>query len=150
MPIFNVLTSKGGTGNALKSGDRLATERQSKAEHDKLLDISSLPEYKAIMAMPPGPQRTMAIEALNAKAQLMEKANPKYWNDQYPRRNISQSSSWVGNVQYDPESKVMNIQLGDKTYSYPNVSPEGAAKFLNSSSLGKFLNNVKPYTGQGF
>lgn len=150
MPIFNVLTSKGGSGNALKSGDRLATERQSKAEHDKLLDISSLPEYKSIMAMPPGPQRTMAIEALNAKAQLMEKANPKYWNDQYPRRNISQSSSWVGNVQYDPESKVMNIQLGDKTYSYPNVSPEGAAKFLNSDSLGKFLNNVKPYTGQGF
>lgn len=148
--IFNVLTSKGGTGNALKSGDRRATERQTKLEHDDLLDISSLPEYQAVMAMPPGPQRDMAIKALNAEAQLMEKGYPKYWDDEYPRRAISQSSSWVGNVDYDPVSKVMNIQLGNKTYSYPNVSPEGAARFLNSDSLGKFLNNVKPYTGQGF
>ena len=148
--LFNVLTSKGGTGNALKSGDRRATERQTKSEHDNLLDISSLPEYKAVMAMPPGPQRDMAIRALNAEAQLIEKDYPKYWEDEYPRRPISQSSSWVGNVDYDPVSKVMNIQLGNKTYSYPNVSPEGAARFLNSDSLGKFLNNVKPYTGQGF
>lgn len=148
--LFNVLTSQGGTGNALKSGDRLATERQTQSEHDKLLDISSLPEYQAVMSMPPGPQRDMAIKALNAEAQLMEKEYPKYWNDEYPRRPISQSSSWVGNVQYDPSSQVMNIQLGNKTYSYPNVSPEGAARFLNSDSLGRFLNNVKPYTGQGF
>lgn len=148
--LFNVLTSQGGTGNALKSGDRLATERQTQSEHDKLLDISSLPEYQAVMSMPPGPQRDMAIKALNAEAQLMEKESPKYWNDEYPRRPISQSSSWVGNVQYDPSSQVMNIQLGNKTYSYPNVTPEGAAKFFNSDSLGKFLNNVKPYTGQGF
>ena len=148
--LFNVLTSTGGTGNALKSGDRLAAERQTQSEHDKLLDISSLPEYQAVMSMPPGPQRDMAIKALNAEAQLMEKEYPKYWNDEYPRRPISQSSSWVGNVQYDPSSQVMNIQLGNKTYSYPNVSPEGAARFLNSDSLGKFLNNVKPYTGQGF
>lgn len=148
--LFNVLTSQGGTGNALKSGDRLATERQTQSEHDKLLDISSLPEYQAVMSMPPGPQRDMAIKALNAEAQLMEKEYPKYWNDEYPRRPISQSSSWVGNVQYDPSSRVMNIQLGNKTYSYPNVSPEGAARFLNSDSLGRFLNNVKPYTGQGF
>lgn len=148
--LFNVLTSQGGTGNALKSGDRLATERQTQSEHDKLLNISSLPEYQAVMSMPPGPQRDMAIKALNAEAQLMEKEYPKYWNDEYPRRPISQSSSWVGNVQYDPSSQVMNIQLGNKTYSYPNVSPEGAARFLNSDSLGRFLNNVKPYTGQGF
>lgn len=148
--LFNVLTSQGGTGNALKSGDRLATERQSQSEHDKLLDISSLPEYQMVMSMPPGPQRDMAIKALNAEAQLMEKESPKYWNDEYPRRPISQSSSWVGNVQYDPSSQVMNIQLGNKTYSYPNVTPEGAARFLNSDSLGRFLNNVKPYTGQGF
>lgn len=148
--LFNVLTSQGGTGNALKSGDRLATERQTQSEHDKLLDISSLPEYQAVMSMPPGPQRDMAIKALNAEAQLMEKESPKYWNDEYPRRPISQSSSWVGNVQYDPSSQVMNIQLGNKTYSYPNVTPEGAARFLNSDSLGRFLNNVKPYTGQGF
>lgn len=142
MPIFNVLTSKGGTGNALKSGDRLATQRQTQAEHNKLLNIRSLPEYTAVMSMPPGPQRQMAIRALNAKAQLMEKEYPKYWNDEYPRRSISQSSSFIGDVNYDPYSQVMNLEVGNRTYSYPSQSPNDVANFLNSNSLGSYYNNI--------
>ena len=142
MPIFNVLTSKGGTGNALKSGDRLATQRQTQAEHNKLLNIRSLPEYTAVMSMPPGPQRQMAIRALNAKAQLMEKEYPKYWNDEYPRRSISQSSSFIGDVSYDPYSQVMNLEVGNRTYSYPSQSPNDVANFLNSNSLGSYYNNI--------
>ena len=140
--LFNVLTSKGGTGNALKSGDRLATQRQTQAEHNKLLDISSLPEYQVVMAMPPGPQRVMAIRALNAKAQLMEKEYPKYWNDEYPRRPITQSSSFIGDVNYDPYSQVMNVEVGNRTYSYPSQSPNDVANFLNSNSLGRYYNNI--------
>ena len=140
--LFNVLTSKGGTGNALKSGDRLATQRQTQAEHNKLLDISSLPEYQVVMAMPPGPQRVMAIRALNAKAQLMEKESPKYWNDEYPRRPITQSSSFIGDVNYDPYSQVMNVEVGNRTYSYPSQSPNDVANFLNSNSLGRYYNNI--------
>ena len=140
--LFNVLTSKGGTGNALKSGDRLATQRQTQAEHNKLLDISSLPEYTAVMAMPPGPQRVMAIKALNAKAQLMEKEFPKYWDDEYPRRPITQSSSFIGDVNYDPYSQVMNVEVGNRTYSYPSQSPNDVANFINSNSLGRYYNNI--------
>ena len=140
--LFNVLTSKGGTGNALKSGDRLATQRQTQAEHNKLLDISSLPEYQVVMSMPPGPQRVMAIRALNAKAQLMEKEYPKYWNDEYPRRPITQSSSFIGDVNYDPYSQVMNVEVGNRTYSYPSQSPNDVANFLNSYSLGSYYNNI--------
>lgn len=140
--LFNVLTSKGGTGNALKSGDRLATQRQTQAEHNKLLDIRSLPEYTAVMSMPPGPQRVMAIRALNAKAQLMEKEYPKYWNDEYPRRPITQSSSFIGDVNYDPYSQVMNLEVGNRTYSYPSQSPNDVANFLNSNSLGSYYNNI--------
>lgn len=140
--LFNVLTSKGGTGNALKSGDRLATQRQTQAEHNKLLDIRSLPEYTAVMSMPPGPQRQMAIRALNAKAQLMEKEYPKYWNDEYPRRPITQSSSFIGDVNYDPYSQVMNVEVGNRTYSYPSQSPNNVANFLNSNSLGSYYNNI--------
>lgn len=140
--LFNVLTSKGGTGNALKSGDRIATQRQTQAEHNKLLDIRSLPEYTAVMTMPPGPQRVMAIKALNAKAQLMEKEYPKYWNDEYPRRAISQSSSFIGDVNYDPYSQVMNLEVGNRTYSYPSQSPNDVANFLNSNSLGSYYNNI--------
>lgn len=141
MPIFNVLTSKGTIGNALKSGDRRAAERQTKLEHDKLLDIRTFPEYKTVMSMPPGPQRAMAIAALNAKAQLIEKEYPKYWNDQYPRRPISQSSSWVGDVDYDPYSKVMSVDVGGKTYSYPGQSADDVANFINSKSLGNYFND---------
>ena len=139
--LLNVITSKGGTGNALKSGDRLATQRQTQAEHNKLLDISSLPEYTAVMAMPPGPQRVMAIRALNAKAQLMEKEFPKYWNDEYPRRAITQSSSWVGDIDYDPYSKVMTVNLGNESRSYPSQSPNDVAKFVNAPSIGKYWND---------
>lgn len=140
--LFNVLTSKGGTGNALKSGNRLATQRQTQVEHNKLLDIRSLPEYTAVMSMPPGPQRVMAIRALNAKAQLMEKEYPKYWNDEYPRRPITQSSSFIGDVNYDPYSQVMNLEVGNRTYSYPSQSPNDVANFLNSNSLGSYYNNI--------
>ena len=140
--LFNVLTSKGGTGNALKSGDRLATQRQTQAEHNKLLDIRTLPEYTAVMAMPPGPQRVMAIKALNAKAQLMEKEFPKYWDDEYPRRPITQSSSFIGDVNYDPYSQVMNVEVGNRTYSYPSQSPNDVANFINSNSLGRYYNNI--------
>lgn len=148
--LFSVLTSQGGTGNALKSGDRNATKRQTKEEHDKLLDIRTLPKYQEILAMPPGPQKSLAIAALNAEAELREREYVKYWNDQYPRRPISQSSSWVGDVNYDPYSQILSVNLGGKVYDYPNVTPEGAARFMNSNSLGKFLNDKKPYTGQGF
>ena len=148
--LFNVLTGKSLTSNAMKSGDRNATRRQTKEEHDALLDIRTLPEYKAILAMPPGPQKSLAIAALNAEAELREREYAKYWDDQYPRRNISQSSSWVGPAMYEPQTQLLTIELGGKSYTYPNVSPEGVARFLNSQSLGKFLNSKKPYTGQGF
>lgn len=141
MPLFNVLTTKGGTGNALKSGDRRATERQSQQEHDKLLDIRSLTEYNTVMAMPPGPQKSMALRALMAKAQLMEKEYPKYWEDKFPRRQITQSSSWVGDINYDPYSQVMNVNLGNESYAYPNQSPEDVANLLNAPSIGKYLND---------
>lgn len=141
MPLFNVLTSKGGTGNALKSGDRRATERQTQEEHNKLLDIRTMPEYTAVMSMPPGPQRNMALRALMAKAQLMEKEYPKYWDDKYPRRQITQSSSWVGDVDYDPYSQVMNVNLGNESYAYPGQSPNDVANFVNAPSMGKYWHN---------
>lgn len=49
--LFNVLTTQGGSGNAIKSGDRQATLRQSNSEHNALLDVTTLPEYRAAMAI---------------------------------------------------------------------------------------------------
>lgn len=149
MITFNVLTTKGGSGNASKSGNRLATERQTPIEHRDLLDIRTLPGYDTAMKAPKI-LRSPLLYALKKAAELRERHFPKYWDDKLPRRTISQSSSWVGNVQYDPTSQTAFIKLGDKVYPYPGVTPEGLSRMLNSGSLGKFLNNVKPYTGQGF
>lgn len=140
--LFNVLTTQGGSGNAIKSGDRQATLRQSNSEHNALLDVTTLPEYRAVMAMPPGPQRNIAIAALNAKAQLREREYAKYWDDELPRRPITQSSSFIGDVQYDPYSKVMTVDVGNKSYAYPGQSPDNVANFINSNSLGKYYNDT--------
>lgn len=149
--LFRVLTSKSGSNNAAKSGLPEAREMQSDAEHERLLDITQHPRYSQIMALPNGPAKMMMYKALEAEVKANEKANPKYWKtESEPRRYLSHSSSWVGNVNYDPYSKIMTVDLGGKQYSYPNVEPDGVARLLNSGSLGKFLNRVKPYVGQGF
>lgn len=140
--LFNVLTTQGGSGNAIKSGDRQATLRQSNTEHNALLDVTTLPEYKAVMAMPPGPQRNIAIAALNAKAQLREREYAKYWDDELPRRPITQSSSFIGDVQYDPYSELMTVNVGNKSYAYSGQSPDDVANFINSNSLGKYYNDT--------
>lgn len=140
--LFNVLTTQGGSGNAIKSGDRQATLRQSTSEHNALLDVSTLPEYKAVMAMPPGPQKAMAIAALNAKAQLREREYAKYWDDEYPRRPITQSSSFIGDIQYDPYSELMTVNVGNKSYAYSNQRQDNVANFINSNSLGKYYNDT--------
>lgn len=140
--LFNVLTTQGGSGNAIKSGDRQATLRQSNTEHNALLDVTTLPEYKAVMAMPLGPQRNIAIAALNAKAQLREREYAKYWDDELPRRPITQSSSFIGDVQYDPYSELMTVNVGNKSYAYSGQSPDDVANFINSNSLGKYYNDT--------
>lgn len=140
--LFNVLTSQGGSDNSIKSGDRQATLRQSNSEHNALLDVTTLPEYNAVMAMPPGPQKAMAIAALNAKAKLREREYAKYWDDEYPRRPIAQSSSFIGDIQYDPYSELMTVNVGNKSYAYSNQRPDNIANFINSNSLGKYYNDT--------
>ena len=154
MPImFRVLTGEGLGDNAALGGERAAVQRQTESEHIRLLDPATNPETSRDYAqalMLPYPQRLMAIEALKKRAELYERSIPEYWDDMVPRRNVSQSSSWVGDVRYDPASKIAYINLGGNWFSYPNVTPDGMARFLNSDSLGRFLNAKKPYTGQGF
>ena len=65
---FDVMTGRGLDNGALMSGDRRATERQTPAQHEELLDISTLPDYPAFMAMPPGPQKSLMYNALVAQA----------------------------------------------------------------------------------
>lgn len=136
--LFDIITGNGLSNNVLKSGDRLATQRQTPLEHEELLDERNLPGYREAMMLT-GPARLMAIQQLRAQAALREAEYPKYWEDQYPRRDISQSSSWVSDIDYDPYSNVMQVQLGNKIYTY-SKTPDQVAEILNSPSIGGYFN----------
>ena len=128
-------------GNALKGGDRTAAERQTPFEHDSILDDKNLPEYPAVLKMPAGPQRDLALNALKAEAMRREADLPKYWNDQYPRRPITQSSSWISGIEYDPVTNYAQMQTRDgKTYGYGGIDPTEMANILNSQSIGDEFN----------
>ena len=128
-------------GNALKGGDRTAAERQTPFEHDTILDEKNLPEYPAVLMMPAGPQRDLALNALKAEAMRREAELPKYWNDQYPRRPITQSSSWISGIEYDPVTNYAQMQTRDgKSYGYGGIDPTQMANILNSQSIGDAFN----------
>ena len=128
-------------GNALKGGDRTAAERQTQFEHDSILDEKNMPEYPAVLMMPAGPQRDLALNALKAEAMRREADLPKYWNDQYPRRPITQSSSWISGIEYDPVTNYAQMQTRDgKTYGYGGIDPTQMANIINSQSIGDEFN----------
>lgn len=136
--LFDIITGNGLGSNVLKSGDRQATFRQTPQEHEELLDERTIPGYQEAMTLQ-GPARLFAIQQLRAQAALREAEYPKYWDDEYPRRPIDQSSSWVGDINYDPYSNVAQVQLGNKVYSY-SMSPNRIAEILNSPSIGQEFN----------
>lgn len=135
--LFNVLQAPGLSNNSLKSGDRLAAQRQTELEHQELLDPSTLPGFQTAMSMPPGPQRELALAALRAEAEIREAESPKYWDDQQPRRPISQSSSWINGIQYDPSSQIMTVLTNGRAYARGGVSPSEAASVVDSPSIGQ-------------
>lgn len=140
---FTVLTGeKWLAENALKSGDRNATRMQSKEEHARLIDPKLQPEYRLIEKMPTGPQKAAALNALKAKCKLREAGEVKYWtDDKRPRRPIAQSSSWVGDIDFDPERNMITIALGDKGASKTIYGNEReAADLVNAESIGKYVN----------
>lgn len=138
--LFTVLTGGGSKG----AGNNPAVDMQTQRMHDDLLDITKLPDYPLVMALPPGPQKRLAMDALEAEAAFNEATVPQYWlNDNKPRRQVTLGSSWVPNIQYDPKTKVMTA-FGK---AYAGVEPETVAKILRGEiyvhkpgSIGSAMN----------
>lgn len=137
---FDVMTGRGLSNNALMSGDRTATERQTPYEHAELLDITTLPDYQRIMATNPA-ALAMFMPSLMAQAELREAEYPKYWDDTVPRRDISQSSSFIGPIDYDPYSNMAMVQLGNKVYPYTGIDPVRMSEWLNYPSMEDYYTN---------
>lgn len=139
---FDVMTGRGLGNNVLMSGDRKATERQTPLQHEELLDITTLPDYPTFLAMPPGPQKSLMYNTLIAQAELREREDPRYWNDSIPRRNITQSSSFIGPIDYDQNSNLATVQLGDRMYVYP-LDNQQISEWLNSPMERYYIDRIK-------
>lgn len=143
--LFEVLT--GGSNNG-GSGPRDAAFMQTQYEHDAMMEPVYWPDllaqYRQALTLPPGPVRSAALEYLKSEAESREARAPKYWytgNTERPKHG--QTSSWVGNIDYDPRARTANIKMGDKIYTYVGVTPERMGELLTSPSIGRMLNEAK-------
>lgn len=143
--LFEVLM---GGSNGGGTGPEKAAYMQSPSEHSALMEPESWPElrdeYYKVLAMPPGPVKTSTLEYLRSRAEELESRYPSYWYDGNTNRpRHGQTSSWVGNIDYSPRTREARIQMGDKIYTYVNVSPERMGELLTSPSIGRMLNQAK-------
>lgn len=136
---FDVMTGAGLGNNALIGGVREAVERQTPYEHEALLDVTTLPDYQRIMTTNPS-ALAMFMPSLIAQAELREAEFPKYWDDSVPRRDVTQSSSFVGPMDYDPYSNMAMVQLNNRVYPYVGMDPVRMAEWLNYPSIGQYYN----------
>lgn len=136
---FDVMTGAGLGNNALIGGVREAVERQTPYEHEALLDVTTLPDYQRIMSTNPS-AIAMFMPSLIAQAELREAEYPKYWDDSVPRRDVTQSSSFIGPMDYDPYSNMTMVQLNNRMYPYVGIDPVRMAEWLNYPSMGQYYN----------
>ena len=157
--IFEVL--RGGS-NGGGSGPEKAAYMQTPREHSEMMEPEYWPElaaeYNAALALPPGPVKNATINYLRSKAEELESRYPSYWYDRNSNRpKHNQSSSWVGDIDYDPRTREAHVTMGDRIYTYVNVSPDQMGQLLTSPSIGRMLNaaknpeggyhNFSPYNG---
>ena len=154
--LFRVLTGAGFGGNSAQSGNAKARDMQTLSE--RRMNYPNIPDnilvgdednvYDYIMSMPPGPDREVALLEL-----AQERAKPQYWyGEDQPRDPILRSSSsWVGDIEYDPRTGT----LSTGGYDVYGVTPDIAAKVLNgqyasgNGSVGRSLINLWRLKGHG-
>lgn len=137
---FDILNGdKSFSSNALLGGDREATKRQTVEEHNALLDPYTTDTGMAIFAAPPA-VRPLILQKAIEEAEEREAESPHYWEDEEPRRPITQSSSWVGNTEYNPTTSITTIALGKNGKTIARyTSAEQMDSMVNAPSIGRFV-----------
>lgn len=153
--LFRVLTGAGYGHNSGASGNPLARQMQTLSERrmnypdipDNILVGDEDDVYDYIMSLPPGPEQEIALAELQRE---LEK--PQYWyGEPKPRQDVVSSSSWVGDIEYDPRTRT----LSTGGYDVYGVEPEVAAKVLSGTyssgngSVGRSLINLWRLKGFG-
>lgn len=110
-------------------GDREAAYRQTPAQHEELLTQFERPGMT--------PMELMAAQLQGIEA---EQAEPRYWLDEKPRRDIGAGSSWIKGVEYLPDSGIAIITMPDGKSEYRFMDAQGVGDFITSDSLGNYFN----------
>lgn len=123
--------------NALKSGDRRAVQKQTDAEHRKLL--AQTPAERKAMRHAKGPAKIALMAKARQRAVLREQSSPKYWlDDKVPRRPVNQSSSWIRRVDIHPRTNLVQFYIKNSAKPMTrHTTPVQLAKILNSPSIGR-------------
>lgn len=121
------------SNNALLGGNRLAANHQSQAHHEAALN-----RFTKGKIYPSTPAGLLKRQIDIAKGKAYEKSLPQYWDDKYPRRPITQSSSWIQGLNYNPDSKVGTIKIGNKYYP-KHMTDYDSTQFVNAPSIGKLV-----------
>lgn len=140
--IWEILT--GGSNGGLDSLEAEGTILQSDILHNQLQDPSyQFPDqyYRALAA-----NDSDLLRRLKDRAIEEELKYPRYWksgdnSQRTPKPEIT--SSWVEQVDYNPNTQLASIRLNGKDYTYVGVTPDQMERFLRSDSLGRVINQSK-------
>lgn len=116
------------TRNAL-AGNTEAAYRQTPSQHEELLTQYERPGMT--------PMELMAAQLQGMEA---EQAEPRYWLDETPRRDIGAGSSWVRGVEFLPESGIAIITMPNGKNEYRFMSADGVGDMITSDSIGNYFN----------
>lgn len=121
------------TRNALLNvGAREAAYRQTPLQHQRMLDKYIRPGM--------GPAE---LALAQIRGEQLEKLNPKYWDDQEPRRPLSPSSSWIDEIEYLPDLGIAMMRTGGREYYYPMTARQ-VGNWVTSDGIGEYYNrNLK-------
>jgi hypothetical protein len=151
--LFRVLTGAGYGGNSGATGNREARVIQPLSERRMML--SSIPDsvveadednlYNYVMSMPEGPAKEIAIDEM-----MTERMSPKYWyGDETPRdHTLRSSSSWVGDLDYDPNTGVLRMGKYMVIADPADVTRVLNGNYHTTGSVGRSLINL--WRNQGF
>lgn len=109
-----------------------AAYRQTPVQHQRMLDKYIRPGMS--------PAQLMLAQT---RGQQLEKLNPRYWNDQEPRRPLNPSSSWIDEIEYLPDLGLAVMRTQGREYYYPMTARQ-CGNWICSDSIGSYYNrNVK-------
>lgn len=114
--------------NAL-AGNSEAAYRQTPAQHDELLHQFERP------GMTP-----MELMAAQLQGEEAEAAEPRYWLDQTPRRDIGAGSSWIKHIEMLPESGIAIFTMPNGKNEYRFTDTDTIGDMITSDSLGRYFN----------